>query len=155
MYTDATSPLHAVTVPTRISRRPPSCSSRYKVFCHFLCLDCEFSSFYHSAGGAVSWWPYILAVLGVFTIVTMWAVVVTEGCRKIKLQYYGFKLASATRDDSPITEVEPYIPFNINPSGMQPVLTTAYLLAFPSILARLFHPVSTLSIHVIDLSISR
>lgn len=27
----------------------------------------------------------------------MWAVVVTEGCRKIKLQYYGFKLASATR----------------------------------------------------------
>ncbi|WJZ90160.1 hypothetical protein VitviT2T_009325 [Vitis vinifera] len=89
------------------------------------------------SGGAVSWWPYILAVLGVFTIVTMWAVVVTEGCRKIKLQYYGFKLASATRDDSPITEVEPYIPFNINPSGMQPVLTTAYLLAFPSILASL------------------
>lgn len=39
----------------------------------------------------------MLAVLGVFTIVTMWAVVVTEGCRKIKLQYYGFKLASAAR----------------------------------------------------------
>ncbi|XP_043697680.1 preprotein translocase subunit SCY2, chloroplastic [Telopea speciosissima] len=87
------------------------------------------------SGSALSWWPYILAVLGVFTIVTMWAVVVTEGCRKIKLQYYGFKLASAARDDSPITEVEPYIPFNINPSGMQPVLTTTYLLAFPSILA--------------------
>ncbi|KAF3526597.1 hypothetical protein F2Q69_00050784 [Brassica cretica] len=32
-------------------------------------------------------------------------------------------------------EVEPYIPFNINPAGMQPVLTTTYLLAFPSILA--------------------
>ncbi|GFP82006.1 preprotein translocase subunit scy2 chloroplastic [Phtheirospermum japonicum] len=46
-------------------------------------------------GGTLSWWPYVLAVLGVFTIVTMWAVVVTEGCRKIKLQYYGFKLASA------------------------------------------------------------
>ncbi|KAA8550877.1 hypothetical protein F0562_002561 [Nyssa sinensis] len=88
-------------------------------------------------GSAVSWWPYILAVLGVFTVVTMWAVVVTEGCRKIKLQYYGFKLASAAREDSPITEVEPYIPFNINPSGMQPVLTTTYLLAFPSILASL------------------
>ncbi|KAK8570168.1 hypothetical protein V6N13_002865 [Hibiscus sabdariffa] len=84
---------------------------------------------------AVSWWPYMLAVLGVFTVVTMWAVVVTEGCRKIKLQYYGFKLASATREGSPITEVEPYIPFNINPSGMQPVLTTTYLLAFPSIVA--------------------
>ncbi|KAI7992174.1 hypothetical protein LOK49_LG12G01253 [Camellia lanceoleosa] len=88
-------------------------------------------------GSAVYWWPYILAVLGIFTVVTMWAVVVTEGCRKIKLQYYGFKLASATREESPVTEVEPYIPFNINPSGMQPVLTTTYLLAFPSILASL------------------
>ncbi|KAM5578715.1 hypothetical protein ABKV19_008831, partial [Rosa sericea] len=79
----------------------------------------------------------LFGVLGVFTMVTMWAVVVTEGCRKIKLQYYGFKLASATRDDSPITEVEPYIPFTINPAGMQHVLTTTYLLAFPSILASL------------------
>ncbi|TQD99317.1 hypothetical protein C1H46_015106 [Malus baccata] len=87
------------------------------------------------SGSSVSWGPYLFAVLGVFTIVTMWAVVVTEGCRKIKLQYYGFKLASAARDDSPITEVEPYIPFTINPSGMQPVLTTTYLLAFPGILA--------------------
>ncbi|XP_020550630.1 preprotein translocase subunit SCY2, chloroplastic isoform X2 [Sesamum indicum] len=52
------------------------------------------------SGSSVSWWPYVLAVLGVFTIVTMWAVVVTEGCRKIKLQYYGFKLASATRFSS-------------------------------------------------------
>ncbi|KAL9435877.1 hypothetical protein AB3S75_022025 [Citrus x aurantiifolia] len=86
-------------------------------------------------GSSVRWWPFMLGLLGVFTIVTMWAVVVTEGCRKVKLQYYGFKLASAAREDSPITEVEPYIPFNINPSGMQPVLTTTYLLAFPSILA--------------------
>ncbi|CAK9151062.1 unnamed protein product [Ilex paraguariensis] len=89
------------------------------------------------SGSALNWWPYVLAVLGVFTIVTMWAVVVTEGCRKIKLQYYGFKLASAAREHSPVTEVEPYIPFNINPSGMQPVLTTTYLLAFPSIIASL------------------
>lgn len=89
------------------------------------------------SGTAVSWWPYVLAVFGVFTVVTMWAVVVTEGCRKIKLQYFGFKLASAAREDSPIIEVEPYIPFNINPSGMQPVLTTSYLLAFPGILASL------------------
>lgn len=49
------------------------------------------------AGNAISWWPYIFLVLGIFTVVTMWAVVVTEGCRKIKLQYYGFKLASAAR----------------------------------------------------------
>lgn len=27
----------------------------------------------------------------------MWAVLLTEGCRKIKLQYYAFKLASSTR----------------------------------------------------------
>ncbi|KAL6271655.1 hypothetical protein ACE6H2_028566 [Prunus campanulata] len=45
--------------------------------------------------GPVSWGPYSLAVVGVFTIVTMWAVVVTEDCWKIKLQFYGFKLASA------------------------------------------------------------
>ncbi|KAG9457946.1 hypothetical protein H6P81_002454 [Aristolochia fimbriata] len=90
------------------------------------------------SGSAVSVWPFLTAVLGIFTVVTMWAVLVTEGCRKIKLQYYGFKLASAARSDSPITEVEPYIPFNINPAGMQPVLTTTYLLAFPSIMASIF-----------------
>ncbi|XP_010938784.1 preprotein translocase subunit SCY2, chloroplastic [Elaeis guineensis] len=91
------------------------------------------------SGNLVSWWPYIFAVLGIFTVVTMWAVLVTEGCRKIKLQYYAFKLASATRNGgSPVTEVEPYIPFNINPTGMQPVLTTTYLLAFPSIMASIF-----------------
>ncbi|WOG81613.1 hypothetical protein DCAR_0100764 [Daucus carota subsp. sativus] len=84
-------------------------------------------------GSTLSWWPYALAVLVIFTVVTMYAVVVTEGCRKIKLQYYGFKLASSSRQG----EVEPYIPFNINPSGMQPILTTTYLLAVPSILAGL------------------
>lgn len=89
-------------------------------------------------GNAMSWWPYILLATCIFTVVTMWAVLVTQGCRKIKLQYYAFKLASAARDDSPITEVEPYIPFNINPAGMQPVITTTYILALPSILARVF-----------------
>jgi hypothetical protein len=39
-------------------------------------------------------WPYILGVAGIFMMLTMGAVLVTEGCRKIKLQYYGFKLAS-------------------------------------------------------------
>ncbi|KAJ0856318.1 putative SecY/SEC61-alpha family, SecY domain superfamily protein [Helianthus annuus] len=90
------------------------------------------------AGSSVGLWPYIFAVSGVFVIVTMWAVIVTQGCRKITLQYYGFKLASSTRKDAPITEVEQYIPFNINPSGMQPVLTTSYLLGFPAIVARCF-----------------
>ncbi|KAI4319466.1 hypothetical protein MLD38_033060 [Melastoma candidum] len=87
------------------------------------------------SGSVLKWWPYALGLLGIFTFFTMWAVIVTEGCRKIKLQYYGFKLASSARNDSPVTEVEPYIPFNINPSGMQPILTTTYLLAFPSIVA--------------------
>ncbi|PKA65018.1 Preprotein translocase subunit SCY2, chloroplastic [Apostasia shenzhenica] len=92
------------------------------------------------AGKTISFWPYIVGVIGIFTVVTMWAVLVTEGCRKIKLQYYGFKLASATRDGgSPVNEVEPYIPFNINPTGMQPVLTTTYLLAFPGVIASIFN----------------
>ncbi|KAF3588608.1 hypothetical protein F2Q69_00032296 [Brassica cretica] len=97
--------------------------------------------------------PYLLGVLGIFTVVTMFAVAVTEECRKIKLQYYGFKLASASasasREGSPITEVEPYIPFNINPAGMQPVLTTTYLLAFPSILASIVG--SPFLLHVKDI----
>ncbi|KAL6610014.1 hypothetical protein ACP70R_039983 [Stipagrostis hirtigluma subsp. patula] len=85
------------------------------------------------------YWPYILGITGVFMTLTMGAVLVTEGCRKIKLQYYGFKLASNAGDESvPVTEVEPYIPFNINPTGMQPLLTTSYLLAFPSIMASIF-----------------
>ncbi|XP_020582263.1 preprotein translocase subunit SCY2, chloroplastic [Phalaenopsis equestris] len=89
---------------------------------------------------SASFWPYLVAVIGMFTVVTMWAVLVTEGCRKIKLKYYAFKLASASRSgSSPVTEVEPYIPFNINPSGMQPVLTATYLLAFPSIIASILN----------------
>lgn len=92
------------------------------------------------SGNVCTSWPYILGVAGIFMMVTMGAVLVTEGCRKIKLQYYGFKLASSARNEnSPVTEVEPYIPFNINPTGMQPLLTTSYLLAFPSIMASIFH----------------
>ncbi|KAB8099329.1 hypothetical protein EE612_029329 [Oryza sativa] len=91
------------------------------------------------SGNWYSCWHYILGIAGTFILVTMGAVLVTEGCRKIKLQYYGFKLASGARSESsPVTEVEPYIPFNINPTGMQPLLTTSYLLAFPSIMASIF-----------------
>lgn len=56
-----------------------------------------FFFFFTFAGSVSNWLPYLLGLLGIFTIVTMFAVVVTEGCRKIKLQYYGFKLASASR----------------------------------------------------------
>jgi hypothetical protein len=48
-------------------------------------------------GNWYSCWPYILGIAGTFILVTMGAVLVTEGCRKIKLQYYGFKLASGAR----------------------------------------------------------
>ncbi|KMZ73957.1 Preprotein translocase subunit SCY2, chloroplastic [Zostera marina] len=89
------------------------------------------------SGNPMNLFLCLFGLLCIFTIVTMWAVLVTEGCRKIKLQYYAFKLASTERVGSPVTEVEPYIPFNINPTGMQPVLTTSYLLAVPSILASL------------------
>jgi preprotein translocase subunit SecY len=34
-----------------------------------------------------------------------------------------------------LPDVEPYVPFNINPTGMQPVLTTTYLMALPSLVA--------------------
>jgi preprotein translocase subunit SecY len=49
------------------------------------------------SGNWYSCWPYILGIAGTFILVTMGAVLVTEGCRKIKLQYYGFKLASGAR----------------------------------------------------------
>ncbi|KAE8731097.1 putative E3 ubiquitin-protein ligase XBAT35 [Hibiscus syriacus] len=66
----------------------------------------------------------------------VWVVVLPTGSRnhttplKLGLAIY------SSLEDTLITEVEPYIHFNINPSGMQPVLTTTYLLAFPSIVAR-------------------
>lgn len=53
------------------------------------------------------------------------------------MQYYAFKLAPTVREGASLPEVEPYIPFNINPTGMQPVLTTTYVLALPGILASL------------------
>ncbi|RAL53415.1 hypothetical protein DM860_007087 [Cuscuta australis] len=87
------------------------------------------------SGNVSSCWPFILAVVGVFTVVTMWAVVVTEGCRKVKLLYYSSRAASTTSQIPGDSDVEPYIPFNINPAGMQPILATSYLFAFPSILA--------------------
>ena len=54
-------------------------------------------NFSFGTGNPSMCWPYILGVGGIFMMVTMGAVLVTEGCRKIKLQYYGFKLASGAR----------------------------------------------------------
>lgn len=44
-----------------------------------------------------------------------------------------------SKADVGLQEVEPYIPFNINPTGMQPVLTTTYLMAVPSLIAKYDH----------------
>jgi preprotein translocase subunit SecY len=45
-----------------------------------------------------------------------------------------------SKADVGLQEVEPYIPFNINPTGMQPVLTTTYLMAVPALVAKYEHP---------------
>ena len=55
---------------------------------------------------------------------------------RIKYLTHPFHPLFCRNESTPVTEVEPYIPFNINPTGMQPLLTTSYLLAFPSIMAR-------------------
>ncbi|KAL6547878.1 hypothetical protein OROHE_009583 [Orobanche hederae] len=47
------------------------------------------------------------------------------------------EFSAQRKENSPLTEVEPYILFNINPTRMQPVFTTSYLLAFPSFVASL------------------
>ncbi|KAL3685740.1 hypothetical protein R1sor_003762 [Riccia sorocarpa] len=86
--------------------------------------------------GVTDWVPLGL-FLGCFLLITMWAVIVTEGRRKVKLQYYDFELAPSAGGSSALPEVEPYIPFNINPTGMQPVLTTTYLMALPAVIAGL------------------
>lgn len=46
-----------------------------------------------NAGGSTGWGPSILVFLGVFLVITMWAVLVTEGRRKISMVYYNFELA--------------------------------------------------------------
>nr|XP_025888653.1 preprotein translocase subunit SCY2, chloroplastic isoform X3 [Solanum lycopersicum] len=52
-------------------------------------------------------------------------------------RYIAENVNSNIREDSLVPAVEPYIPFNINPAGMQPILVTSYLLALPGILASL------------------
>jgi preprotein translocase subunit SecY len=85
--------------------------------------------------GTASWGP-VMVFLGVFLLITMWAVLVTEGHRKVKMLYYNFELAPSTRVGASLPDVEPYVPFNINPTGMQPVLTTTYLMALTSLVAK-------------------
>ena len=46
-----------------------------------------------------------------------------------------FVLFSSSMAQS-VTEVEPYIPFNINPTGMQPLLATTILMSLPAFVAR-------------------
>lgn len=89
----------------------------------------------------VSWIGYVLT--NVWILYYAWAHIQFSDCLCWFIIYCAipFSFWFLSREDSPITEVEPYIPFNINPAGMQPILTTTYLLAFPSILARLLYEI--------------
>ncbi|XP_024532551.1 preprotein translocase subunit SCY2, chloroplastic [Selaginella moellendorffii] len=82
------------------------------------------------------WGPALLLYVGVFLTMTACAVLVTEGRRIIKLQFYGFDRFPSSGGDG-IPEVEPYIPFDINPNGMLPVYMSSYLMAVPSFLANI------------------
>lgn len=89
------------------------------------------------SSSGVNWVPSLLWLFGFFTFVTVSAILVTEGVRKVPLQYFGFKIAPTSREGASLSEVKPYIPFSINPAGMHPIITTTYVLAIPSILARI------------------
>ncbi|XP_039056270.1 mannose-6-phosphate isomerase 2-like [Hibiscus syriacus] len=68
--------------------------TKFRALCGSITLEVKHESCSVFGGGtSLSW----LSSSSVFTVVTKWAVVVTEGCRKIMLQYYGFKLASDAR----------------------------------------------------------
>ena len=53
----------------------------------------ELSCILSETAGGSSWGPSIFIFLGVFLVITMWAVLVTEGRRKLRTVYYNFELA--------------------------------------------------------------
>lgn len=69
--------------------------ARFIIDQEMVCLDTTFMSLggLVIAGGSTGWGPSIFVFLGVFLVITMWAVLVTEGRRKIKMVYYNFELA--------------------------------------------------------------
>lgn len=87
--------------------------------------------------GGGNWGPTVLALFGFSLCFTICAVLTSAGHRKVKLQYYNFELAPNVSAGGSLTEVEPYIPFSINPTGMQPLLATTILMSLPSFFARM------------------
>eukprot|EP00250_Pteridium_aquilinum_P008364 c17890_g1_i1 orf=92-1885(+) len=88
--------------------------------------------------GGGNWGPTVFTLFGFSLCFTVCAVLTSAGQRKIKLQYYHFGLAPTAGAGRLSTEVEPYIPFNINPTGMQPLLATTILMSLPGFFARIY-----------------
>lgn len=88
--------------------------------------------------GGGNWGPTVFALFGFSLCFTVCAVLTSAGQRKVKLQYYNFGLAPTAGAGRLTTEVEPYIPFNINPTGMQPLLATTILMSLPGFFARIY-----------------
>lgn len=88
--------------------------------------------------GGGNWGPTVFALFGFSLCFTVCAVLTSAGHRKVKLQYYNFGLAPTAGAGGSFTEVEPYIPFNINPTGMQPLLATTILMSLPGFFARIY-----------------
>ncbi|MCO5571150.1 hypothetical protein L7F22_024884 [Adiantum nelumboides] len=88
--------------------------------------------------GGGSWGPTVFALFGFSLCFTVCAVLTSAGQRRVKLQYYHFGLAPTAGASRLTTEVEPYIPFNINPTGMQPLLATTILMSLPGFFARIY-----------------
>eukprot|EP00249_Psilotum_nudum_P008802 c21515_g1_i2 orf=527-2287(-) len=92
------------------------------------------SSFIYGGG---NWGPTVVALFGVSLCFTICAVLASTGHRKVKLQYYNFGDDPSACVVGSFAEVEPYIPFNIIPMGMQPLLGVSIMLGLPAFLARI------------------
>ncbi|KAI5061015.1 hypothetical protein GOP47_0023520 [Adiantum capillus-veneris] len=89
--------------------------------------------------GGGNWGPNVFALFGFSLCFTVCAVLTSAGQRRVKLQYYHFGLAPTAGAGRLTTEVEPYIPFIINPTGMQPLLATTILMSLPGFFARIYN----------------
>ncbi|GBG77926.1 hypothetical protein CBR_g25857 [Chara braunii] len=92
-------------------------------------------------GGITEGSSFLLFLL-FFLLMTAGAVFVIEGRRKVPMVYFqgegrsrGRFSPSSMRSVVADSESEAYIPFNINPEGMQPVLLATYLLSVPGLIA--------------------
>ena len=79
---------------------------------------------------------YLVGTLAFFVTMTLGGIFVTETMRKVPISY--FQIEGGRRTPASLHgEQTKYIPFKINPTGMQPVLVAAYALDFPRWIAQL------------------